>query len=345
MKRLVAMLLALVCFAALMPAVAEEEAVVNVFTWETYLDEYTIAAFEAATGIKVQYANFASNEEMMIRLQANGGSEYDLVIASDYAVATLRKEGLLMALDKEQLTNWDNINPEFLGQYYDPEDAYAVPYTAGSPMIVYNPEKTDMEFHSFSDLWDPSLKDNVCLIDDARVIIGAVLKSLGYSYNTTDADQLAEAKEKLFALKDNVRVLAYDGGHTPILSGDVAVGYVFTPYAAICLQENPNLKAVFPEEGIGFGIDCIIIPANAPHPGNAHQLINFVLDAQMAAGVAEYQYYINPNAAADPLIDPDFLAMTPFHIPAELLATKEFVEDLGQDESLFQQIWDEFKLR
>lgn len=345
MKKFLAMLLAAMMVLTCMTAVAEEEEkVLNIFTWEGYVDENTLAQFQEDTGITVNYSTFASNEEMLLKLEANGGSEYDIIIASDYVISAAGKEGLLLPLDKSKLTNWDNLNPDYLDQYFDPENVYSVPYTVGSPMIVYDPSQVEGEITSFSDLWDEQFADGLWIIDDARVIIGEVLKSLGYSYNTTDADQLAEASEKLSALKSNIRVLDYDMSYNYLLSGEVKAAYLFTPYVINCLMENPDLVAVFPSEGIGFGIDSIVIPVNAPHPDNAHTFINYYLQPEIAAAVAEWQWYINPNQAADALLDADYAAMSPFHIPENLLQTKEYVEDLGENESLFQDIWNTFKL-
>lgn len=346
MKKFLALLLAAILAAFGCAAVAEEEEekVLNIFTWEGYFDETTLAQFTEETGIQINYSPFATNEEMLMRLQSNGGSEYDIIVASDYAVQAAANQGLLMELDKSLLTNWDNLNPDYLGQFFDPENTYSVPYTAGSPMIVYDPSQVEGEITSFADLWDEQFADSLWLIDDARVIIGEVLKMLGYSYNTTDEAELAEAAAKLQELKPNIRILNYDMSYNYLVAGEVKAAYLFTPYVVNALMENPNLVAVFPSEGIGFGIDSIVVPVNAPHPGNAHEFINFYLRADIAATVAEMQWYINPNQAADELIDPDYAAMSPFHIPEDLLATREYVEDLGEDASLFQNIWDEFKL-
>lgn len=346
MKRFLCICLALTLALALLPAaVAEEEKVLNLFTWNDYVDGDTLAGFTAETGIRVNFATFASNEEMLMKLQANGASEYDLVLASDYILSAARKEGLLLPLDKEKLTGWGNLNPAYLDQYFDPENQYTMPYTVGTPMIVYDPARTELEITSFNDLWDPSFADSLCLLDDARVMIGAVLKTLGYSYNTTDPEELAQAKEKLMALRPNVRVLDYDTAYQQVLSGEAVAGYLFTPYVVICQMERPDLVAVFPEEGIGFGIDSFAIPANAPHPGNAHLLLDYLLRPEVAAHVAEYQLYTNPNLAAEPLISPEMKSFTALNVPEELLATKEYVEDLGENESLYQDIWMEFKLQ
>lgn len=344
MKRFLAVLLAAMLMVCGMTALAEEEKVLNVFTWEGYFDETTLGQFTEETGIQVNFQTFASNEEMLMKLQANGGSEYDIILASDYAISAASKEGLLMPLDKSKLTNWENLNPDYLDQYFDPANVYSVPYTAGSPMIIYDPNQVEGEITSFADLWDEQFVDGLWMLDDARVMIGETLKMLGYSYNTTDPDQLAEAAAKLEELKPNISVLDYDLSYFYLAFGEVKAAYLFTPYVVMNMFENSDLVAVYPEEGIGFGIDAIVIPANAPHPENAHTFINFYLRPEIAAFVAEWQGYINPNKAAEPLINADYAAMAPFNIPAELLETKEFVKDLGADESLFQDIWTNFKL-
>ena len=133
----------------------------------------------------------------------------------------------MLPLDKEQLTGWENLNPAYLDQYFDPGNVYTMPYTVGVPMIVYDPARVAEPITSFDDLWREEFRDNLCLLDDARVMIGAVLKTLGYSYNTTDDAELAEAKEKLLALRDNVRVLDYDTAYMHLLSGEVVAGYLF----------------------------------------------------------------------------------------------------------------------
>lgn len=343
MKRF-ALLLALVLALTLPAAVAEEEKTLNIFTWAGYFDETTLAQFQAESGIQVNYSVFASNEEMLLKLQNGGAGDYDLILASDYAVSTLRKDGLLLPLDKSLLTNWDNLNPAYLDQYFDPENVYSVPYTVGSPMIVYDPAQVEGEITSFADLWDEQFYDGLWLINDARVILGETLKMLGYSYNTTDQAELDEACAKLSEMKENIRVLDYDLTYNYLTAGEVKAGYLFTPYVVYSLLENPNLKCVFPDEGVGFGIDSIVIPADAAHPENAHAFINFYLDAQVAAFVAEWQGYINPNAAADALIDPDYAALECFNIPEELFETKEYVEDVGEFAGNYQEAWTDFQL-
>lgn len=346
MKKLLSVLLALSMLAALpLLSSAEEEKVLNIFSWDGYVDYASvIQPFEQQTGIKVNYAPFSTNDEMFKKLQENGASEYDLVIASDYILNTARLEGLMLPLDKEQLPNFANLDERFISQYFDPDNEYVVPYMSGIPLIVYNPDMVQIEIDGFEDLWDPSLADSIGLIDDARVSIGMVLLSMGQSMNTTDDAVLAQAKEKLFALRENIHVLEYENLHNSLISGDISVAYTFTPYVALALDANPNLKVVWPKEGLGFGIDGAFIPANAPHPDNAHAFLNYLLDGQVAATTAEWQYYCTPNAAAQEFLSDAYKNNPVFNGIYDRIGDAEYVMNLGADESKFQDIWTEFKL-
>jgi len=303
-----------------------------------------VARFTEQTGIRVNYTTFASNEEMLLKMTMTG-NDYDVILASDYAINMLRKDGKLLPLDKEKLPNYANLDPAFLGQYYDENNEYTVPYTAGTPLIVYNPDLVDIEITGYEDLWNPALKDSVVIIDDARNIIGITLKTLGYSFNTTDDGQLAQAREKLMQLRPNIRSFNYDTPHNDLISGEVSVGYMFTPFVLLAMDEMPNLKVVYPKEGMGFGIDSLVISASAPHPDRAHVLLNFLLDSQVAGNTAAMQYYLSPVATAYEFI-PEYLRDNPaIRIPPEILGETEFIMDLGEYESKYQEIWAEFKLQ
>lgn len=345
MKKVLTLLVAL-CL--LLPSLAfvhaEEEKVLNVFTWAGYIDDETVTNFTKETGIKVNYTTFLSNEEMLIKMQTSGNG-FDVILASDYVLNTLRKDNKLLKLNKELLPNYANLDPFFLSKYFDEKNEYTVPYTSGTPLIVYDPEKIHIDITGYESLWDPDLKDSLVMIDDARNIIGITLKTMGQSFNTTDDAVLDQAKEKLAALRPNIRVFNYETPHNDLLSGEASVGYMFTPFVQLALDGNPNLKVVAPEEGLGFGIDALVISASAPHPENAHKLLNYLLDSKVAAHTAQMQYYISPVKTAYEFI-PDALKNSPaINIPREQLAQAEFIKDVGEYESKYQQIWADFKLK
>ena len=349
MKKIFALLLALVMMSAC--AVAEtanqkDEPVLNIFTWEGYIDYSTvIQPFEEETGIKVNYATFATNEEMYEKLSAVDGGDYDIVLASDYVLNMSREAGLMQKFDPSIVTSFANLNTDFTSQFFDPTNEYVIPYMAGIPLIVYDPSVVEKEIKGFNDLWDPSLKDTLGLIDDARVTIGMVLLSMGHSMNTTDEAVLAEAAEKLAALKENIHILEYENLHISLVNGDIGVAYTFTPFVSFAKDDNPDLISVWPEEGMGFGIDGCFIPVNAPHAKNANMFLEFLLRPEIAAVCAEWQRYCSPNAAAFDALSEDYKSRDEFVGIFERKGQAEILMNLpAEDEQKFQDIWTTFKL-
>ena len=316
MKKLLCLLLALLTIGGCALAETEnktDEAVLNIFTWEGYIDYSTvIKPFEDETGIKVNYATFSSNEEMYEKLSAVNGGDYDVVLASDYMLNTTREAGLMQPFDPAIVDNYSNLNEDIKG---------------------------------FNDLWDPSLEDSLGLIDDARVTIGMVLLSMHQSMNTTDDAVLAEAAEKLDALRSNIHVLEYENLHNYLVSGDISVAYTFTPFVALALDANPDLKVVWPEEGLGFGIDGCFIPVNAPHAKNANLFLQYLLRPEVAATCVEYQYYCSPNEAAKACLSESYLNNPVFNGIYDRIDDAEYVRNLSsEDEQKYQDIWTTFKL-
>lgn len=320
-----------------------EEKTLNVLTWDGYIPEDIAAEFSEETGIKLNYANFNDNEEMLSKLEATEGGQYDLVIGSDYIIDIARKKGLLSELDKTKIPNYDNLDPAFLGQYYDPDNLYTVPYAAGTPLIIYDPAKVTVDIKSFDDLWNPALENQIVMMDDARNVIGITLKSMGKSMNETDPSVLEQAKEKLLKLKPNIHHLDYNNPNDAMVNGEAAVGYMFTPQVILALQERPDLKVVYPSEGMGFGIDSWFVPLNAPHKDNAYAFLNDILDAKTGARVSEQTLYLCPNKASEPYLSEEFKSNQALHIPAEFLGNTEFIEDVGDATEIYDKIWTEFK--
>lgn len=316
--------------------VSTEEKVLNLFTWATYFPDDILNEFTGQTGIKINYSTFESNEEMLMKLESGG--EYDLVLASDYIIDIARGQDLIAKLDKEKIPNFKNINPAFQSKYYDETNEYTVPYSAGIPLIIYNPEMTDVEVKGYADLWNPAFQDSVVVMDDARNVIGLTLKTMGKGLNETDPAALEAAKEKLLTLKPNIRSLDYSTPYNLMIGGETAVGYMFTSQIITALNEKPDLKVVFPEEGLGFGIDSCFIPAKAPHPDNAAAFLDFILEGKRSAHITDQIFYISCNSAAT-----EFLANQALVIPDEAIENAEFIQDVGETTQLYNDIWTAFK--
>lgn len=342
MKKFLALLLAaiLAAFGCVAVAEEEEEKVLNIFTWEGYFDETTLAQFTEETGIQINYSPFATNEEMLLRLQSNGGSEYDIIVASDYAVQAAASQGLLMELDKSLLTNWDNLNPDYLGQFFDPENTYSVPYTAGSPMIVYDPSQVEGEITSFADLWDEQFADSLWLIDDARVIIGEVLKMLGYSYNTTDEAQIKEAVDLLIQQKPLVQSYVMDEIFEKMQGGSAAIGAYYYGDFLTMKEINPDLAFCLPEEGTNLYVDAMCIPKNAENKENAEIFINYMCSTAAGLKNCEEIWYSSPLLSVREELDPE-VSGDPYAYPDEsILSNCESFKNLPAETlALYDSEW------
>ena len=172
----------------------------NLYTWEGMFPQEVLDAFTAETGIKVNYSSFDTDETMLAKLETAKGGDYDVVIADDYIIETAIAEGLVMELDKSKIANIGNVNPVYQGQFFDPEDAYTVPYGAGVQTIVYNPDLVDIEINGYEDLWDAALESSLGITSNFRVMNGMALKIAGESYNTEDVAAIEAAGAKLLEL-------------------------------------------------------------------------------------------------------------------------------------------------
>lgn len=313
----------------------------NLYTWEGMFPQEVLDAFTAETGIKIVYSSFDTDETMLTRLQAANGGDYDLVIADDYIIQSVVEQNLAQKLDKSKIANWGNINPVYQGQFYDAADEYTVPYGAGVQTIVYDPAAVDKEITGYADLWDEAFKDNLAVIGNLRVINGMALKVLGKSYNTEDLADIDAAGAKLLELAPNIRAIIDDNTQDLLLTGEVAAAVMYTSQVTQALIANPDLKVVYPTEGIGFGIMANFIPVNAPHPDAAHQFINYILQPEVSAQCFEYLGYYCTNAAAEEFISDEYKSF--LTLPADFGET-EMIQPIGTEAlAEHEKVWTEFK--
>ena len=342
MKKLLALFLSLLLMLPAL-ALAQEQQVLNILSWEGYVDSDTIAAFEAETGIDVIWSPMDSIDSMLLKVSEGGGSDYDLILSSDYSLDILRKQGLIQKLDLSALSNYGNLNPAFLNQTYDPDNEYVIPYMAGCPLIIYDSERVSFEITGYEDLWNAELADSVAVLENARVLCGITLKTMGKSMNETDPDVLAQMKEKLMLLYPNIRTFGDLESYTAVTSGEASVGFLFTPFVYMVQLDHPEFKVVYPKEGLGYGIDGFVIPEGAKNAEAAHLFLDYLMRPEVAAHNAEYQYYMCVNQAAEAHLSETYREASVMNVPAELLSDAEFIEDVGATETLYQEIYTAFK--
>lgn len=314
----------------------------NLFTWEGMFPQEVLDSFTAETGIKVNYSSFDTDETMLSKLQTAKGGDYDVIIADDYIIETAIAEGLVKGLDKSKMENFKNINPIYQGQFFDPQDTYTVPYGAGVQTIVYNPEIIGLDIKGYADLWDESLKDNLAIIGNYRVINGMALKVAGESYNTNDLAVIDAAGEKLLDLAPNIRLIKDDNVQDDLISGEVGAAVMYTSQVTMACLANPDLKVVYPEEGIGFGIMAQFIPVNAPHTEEAYAFMDYILRPEVSKACFEYFGYYSTNSAADGLIDAEYQNF--LTLPADFGGKTEMIQNVdAATEEEHVKVWTKFK--
>ncbi|MDQ0192361.1 ABC transporter substrate-binding protein [Paenibacillus wynnii] len=306
------------------------ENTLTIYNWGDYIEPELLEEFEAETGITVIYQTFDSNEAMLTKVE-QGGTTFDVVIPSDYAIAKMKEEKLLVPLDSAKIPNLSNIDPRFMDLSFDPGNLYSVPYFWGTVGIIYNPDMTQgIDFTSWDSLWDKRLNNSIFLVDGAREVMGMALNSLHYSVNDQNEEHLQEALTKLNKLSPNVKAIVGDEIKMLLANEEAAVGIVWSGDASEIMSENDKLEYVVPEEGSNKWFDNMVIPRTAANVEGAHQFINFMLRPEIAAKNAEYVGYSTPNIEALKLLPSEVSEDTRFYPPAEITDRLEVYDNLGK---------------
>lgn len=323
---------------------AGEKGELNIFVWTEYVSDSAIKAFEEQSGIKVNVSTYSSNEDMLAKLKSESEGTYDVILPSDYAIEYLIDQDKLEALDKEKLTNLSNIDEAYLNENYDPGNVYTVPYEGGVACIAVNTSKVDKEITSYADLFDPSLENQIVVLDDYRAVIGMTERSMGLSMNETDPDVLTTVEEKLLTLKNNVKLYDSDSPKSALISGDCSVGMVWSAEVALSMDENPDIEIVYPTEGAYVFLDNWAIPKGAKNYDAAMEFINFMLSAQAAQmNISDFPY-LCPNTAALELMGDDYVNNTAKNVPSDVIAGGEFVSYLDTDTlAIYDDMWTKLK--
>lgn len=302
---------------------------ITVYNWGEYIDPDLIKQFEQETGIKVIYETFDSNEGMMGKVE-QGGTAYDISMPSEYMIEMMAEKDLLLPIDYNKIPNVKNIDPYFLDLPFDPDNTYSLPYFWGTLGIAFNPTLLNGQtFESWENLWDPSLTQQIVLVDSARESVGMSLNALGYSLNSTNLEELQEAINKLDTLSPNVKAVIGDEVTQLMVNGEAAISLTWSGQAADMMYENEDIDYIVPEEGSNLWFDNMVIPRTAKNIDGAHAFINFMLDAEVAAQNADYVGYSTPNKAALAFMDPEVVADERFYPDEETRNHLEVYRNLG----------------
>lgn len=319
---------------------------VIVYNWGEYLDPEVITIFEEETGINVVYEEFETNEIMYPKVQS-GAIAYDVVCPSDYMIQRMIENDLLAELNFDNIPNAKNIGAEYFKQsrQFDAENKYSIPYCWGTVGILYNKTMVDEPIDSWSVLWDEKYKDSILMQDSVRDAFAVALKYKGYSLNSTDLDELEEAKQLLIDQKPLVQAYVIDQVRDKMIGNEAAIGVIYSGEAIYTQLENPDLEYVIPKEGSNVWIDSWVIPKNAKHKENAEAFLNFLCRPDIAKMNFDYITYSTPNTAARELIEDPAVKNSKIAFPAaEELDRCETFQFLGdKNDALYNRLWREIK--
>jgi spermidine/putrescine transport system substrate-binding protein len=301
---------------------------VNVHNWDTYIGETTLDDFREATGITVNYTNFASNDELFAQFRA-GNPGYDIIVPSNEYVTRMAQAQMLQELDKSLIPNAANILPEFQEAPFDPGRIYSMPYTWLCIGIAYRKSKMPANFvpNSWRHLLDsPQFSQRIAVLGESADLIrlAAMYKQyasgrIGELTNIPES-MLTQVEQMLIRQKPHIKQFHTDNGQDLLVSGEVDIVMEYNGDIAQVMNDDDDIGWVLPVEGSMQNQDCLCIPANAPHLAEAHAFINYVMDGQPGADIADYIQFATPNAAAKALMPDNYKNNPVVYPPADEVA-------------------------
>ncbi len=305
----------------------------NVLNWTSYIPAEVIDDFEAEYGIKVNYGTYSSNEELLAKLVSSKEGTYDLVFPSDYMVDLLISREMLEPLDKSKLENLKNLNPLFLNQSYDEANGYSLPFLLATTVFLYDSTQID-RLTSYKDFQKPELKNNLVLLDDQRIIIGAMLQATGHEMNSVHEDDLEDSLEFFNKIKPNIKAFDSDSPKTFFITKEVDAGLVWNAEALLAVDENPDLKISYPAEGFALSMDNYCLVKGGKNRDAAYLFIDYLLRPEVAQQIVDEYPYISAITGVDTVPEDELKT---------ILKNGSYVKNVGADIKKFDKLWAKYK--
>ncbi|MEN9218317.1 MAG: spermidine/putrescine ABC transporter substrate-binding protein [Gloeomargarita sp. DG_2_bins_126] len=345
-------LLAGFCLAAWLPlgcglnrTAAPPATTLSIYNWATYIAPQVLTDFEKKFNVQIKYDTFDSPDTLYAKLKP-GNPGYDVIFPSDYLVARMIQEEMLLPLDAAQLPNRVHLSEKFRNPGYDPGNRFSMPYQWGTQGIGYNRKKTGKPIDSWSAMFDPQYR--VAWQEESRATLGTVLIALGLNPNTTEAREINRARDWLIQHRRNIVAFAPDTGEELLNQGEVVLALENSGDVFQVMAENADIAYTIPREGAILWVDNMAIPKGAAHVELAQKFINYLLEPQVAAQISNYTHYATPNQTAiqEKLIQEEDLRNPAIYPPPEVFAKLQVLQDLPPAVlKLYDAAWSEVKLR
>lgn len=343
MRHVLAGCLAVLALAGLAAGCAKPAAkTLHVYTWADYIAPDVVQRFERDHGCRVVIDTFDSNESMYAKLKA-GASGYDVVTPSSYFVAIMAEQGMLQDLDHARLPNLKYIDPAYLKIALDPEMKHSVPYMLTNTGFAYLKGKVAKVEPSWAVFDRADLKGRMTMLNDMRETIGAALKFLGYSLNTTDDRELAQARDVVIRWKHNLAKFENEQYKSGIASGEFLLVHGYSGDLLSAQTENPEVTFLAPREGLSISCDDLVILRGAAASDLAYQFIDFLHEPDVAVANSKAIMYLCPNTGAYARLPASFMDNPAVKLDPAVQAKCEVIRDLGPENAKYAKVWDEIK--
>lgn len=313
----VAAALWLIWTAAHGPAAAQE---LHLYNWSNYFPPSLLEKFEAETGIKATIDNYASEEDLLAKLQAGGGG-YDIIFPGPTTLGTMIEQGLVEKINANQMENFQNVLEPFQTLSVDPDRSYSAPYMWGTTGFTYDPAMVPggkLE-ESWKELFEPreELQGSIAMLNEMSDVWNAAAFYVGVDKCTENPDDAQRILDVLMAQKPYVKVYSNDGTIDRMSAGEVAVHMQWNGAAHRVKKNKPDAVYVYPKEGVTFWTDTIAVPSNAPNKDAALQFANWMMLPEIAAEASNFTGYSNAIKGSGPYLDPSLAEDPAVNMPEE----------------------------
>lgn len=341
-KLMVAILVVAVVAQILVGCGSSSKETLTVYNWADYIDESVLREFEKEFDVRVVYDQFATNEDMYVKLKS-GGSSYDVAFPSDYMIERMIKEDMLEKIDMSKISNYKHIDDSFKNLDFDPNNEYSVPYMWGTVGILYNEKMVTDPVDSWDILWNEKYAGQILMMDSQRDSIGITLKRLDFSLNSRETKELELAKQELIKQKPLVMAYVVDEVKDMMIGGEAALAVVWSGDAVYMMDQNEDLNYVVPKEGSNLWFDNMVIPKSTKNKELAQEFINFMTRPEIALKNTEYIGYSTPNTGTLELLDEETRNNEVAYPSDDTIENCEIFLDPSDFLQEYDRIWTEIK--
>lgn len=330
---------------ALASGTAQAQEKLSIYHWFEYIPQELLDKFAAETGIEVTIDTYDSNESMLATLKAGAMGSYDVAVPGDYMVDIMIKEDMLDTFEQSELSNFANIQEQWVDVAFDPGRKHSIPYQWGSTSFAVNRDVYSGDINTTDILFNPpdEVKGKINMLDSQGEVLLMASLHLGIPQCTTDREQLKALDALLQEAKEHWASFGSDIAKDVLVSGDAVVGQIYNGFSAKAREEGVNIEYAYPKQGYVAWMDNVVLLKDAPNREAALKFMDFLLVPENAAAVSNFAQYTSGVKDVDAYLDPVLVASPEVNPPADA-PPGTFIEVCDeQTQALYDTVWTRLK--